>query len=60
AGFYHFESGSDPSHWSTAQGVVETVVSTATINGTDVENVEAVVPTPAANAGFVRLVTTAP
>ncbi|MDB6139438.1 MAG: Conserved repeat domain protein [Verrucomicrobiaceae bacterium] len=60
AGFYHFESATDLQAWSAVLGVVETVVSTATVNGVGIETVEAVVPLPSGNKGFVRLVTVFP
>ncbi|MDB6138581.1 MAG: hypothetical protein JWO94_1653 [Verrucomicrobiaceae bacterium] len=60
AGYYHYESSSDLQSWSTVVGVVEVVISTASVNGTDIENVEATVPLPASAAGFVRLVTAIP
>ncbi len=60
AGFYRFDSTSDLQTWSPVQGVSETVVSTATVGGVAIENVEAVVPLPAGGKGFVRMVTTGP
>jgi hypothetical protein len=51
---YGFVISSDLTQWTTAGGVSETVLSTQTVDGVEVETVEALIPSPSLTMGFVR------
>jgi hypothetical protein len=52
---YGFETSVDLERWSAAQGVTETVLSTYTINGVQVQTVDAAIPSPSPTSGFARM-----
>jgi len=51
---YGYETSSDLNQWSSAPGVTETILSTQTIGGVQVQTVDAAIPV-SANHGFARL-----
>jgi len=53
---YCFERCVSLGQWSEATSVIERTISTAVVDGFTVETVEATIPLPAENKGFVRLV----
>jgi hypothetical protein len=54
-GLYGYECSANLVDWATVPNVSETVVSSQTVNGVLVETVDAQIPSPAKNCGFVRL-----
>lgn len=52
---YRFELSEDAGEWLVAPGVTETVLSTATVDGVPVEQVEARIPMAWAERGFARI-----
>jgi hypothetical protein len=52
---YGYECSTDLATWNSVPNVTETVVSSQTVNGVLVETVDAQLPCPAPNSGFVRL-----
>ena len=54
-GLYGYECSANLVDWAAVPNVSETVVSSQTVNGVLVETVDAQIPSPAQNCGFVRL-----
>ncbi|MEO5716568.1 MAG: hypothetical protein ABIT37_24025 [Luteolibacter sp.] len=52
---YGYEISSDLATWSPTENVTETVVSTQTTEGVEIENVDAAFPAQESGSGFVRL-----
>lgn len=52
---YGFETSAGLQQWDAAQGVTETVLSTQTVDGVQVDTVDAAIPSPAPDHGFARL-----
>lgn len=54
-GSYGYETSGDVEIWNPATSVTETVISTQTVNGVQLDTVDAAFPFPAGQSGFVRL-----
>jgi hypothetical protein len=55
-GWYAYQVASDLDTWGTVTPVSETVMTTQTIDGVEIETVEVLIEMPAGGAGYVRLV----
>jgi hypothetical protein len=55
AGSYGFETSADLRTWTPAEGVVESVTGTATVDGEPVEHINAAVPVEPGPSRFVRI-----
>ena len=55
SGSYGYEISTTLANWSPAQNVTENVLSTQTVNGVQLETVEALIPSPGPTSGFARL-----
>jgi hypothetical protein len=52
---YHIQTSDDATAWVTAPGATQSVLSTATVDGVSVENVEARIPMTSPARGFARI-----
>ena len=52
---YRYQLSDDAAEWFVVPGVTETVLSTTTVDGVTVEQVEARIPTPWPDRGFARI-----
>jgi uncharacterized repeat protein (TIGR01451 family) len=52
---YHIQISDSATAWVTAPGATQSVLSTATVDGVSVENVEARIPMPSPARGFARI-----
>lgn len=57
---YRYETTADLQQWSAASGVVETILNTQTINGVQVQTIDAAIPAPAPGHAFARIKWLAP